>query len=474
MDIVAEAANAFGTAPALITNERTLSFVEFDEETARIASTLASAGIGQGDIVAILSPNSPAMLLLLTALMRMGAVAAPVNNRFPAIQINGVLQRLAPKMTLVDPDSALTGTGEAIELVKFVADAVAVASATFPAASDTERPVSVIHTSASSGKPKAALHSFSNHWHSAKGSAMNLPFGPGDCWLLSLPLYHVGGYSMIYKSLVGGGAIAVPAQDASLAESLSRFPVTHLSLVPTQLYRMLRTRGGSDLLQGLKAVLLGGSAASAPLLEEAVREKLPVYVSYGSTEMSTQVSTSHRLMTAPKSDSGAILPYREALIAPDGEILVKGPCLFMGYLDEGRLRTARDPEGWFHTGDMGMISEDGSLTVLGRKDSMFVSGGENIHPEEIEKALTAVPGIEEAVVVPAPDMEYGMRPMAWIRSSEGIGPDDAFIGKSVGAVLGRLKTPVSFNRVQEWVTIAGSAKIDRGWYRNLAAIERSG
>ncbi|NTV03245.1 MAG: o-succinylbenzoate--CoA ligase [Chlorobiaceae bacterium] len=474
MGVVAEAAKAFGKAPALITPERTLSFIDLDDETARVASAIASAGIRQGDIVAIVAPNSPEMFLLLTALLRMGAVAAPVNDRFPARQIEGVLQRLAPKMTFIDPATGLTGTGEAIELVRFVADNVAVASTGFPAAADTERPVSVIHTSASSGKPKPALHSYSNHWHSATGSAMNLPFGPGDCWLISLPLYHVGGYSMMFKSLLGGGSIAVPAKDTSLADSLSRFPVTHLSLVPTQLYRMLRTPGGSELLKRLKAVLLGGSAVSAPLLEEAVKEKVPVYVSYGSTEMSTQVSTSPRPVTAPRNDSGAILPYREAMIAPDGEILVKGPCLFIGYLDEGRLNTARDIDGWFHTGDMGVISEGRLLTVMGRKDSMFVSGGENIHPEEIEKALTAVAGIEEAVVVPAPDMEYGMRPMAWIRISEGVGLDDEIIRASVGAVLGRLKTPSSFNRVKEWVTIAGSAKIDRGWYRKLAAGERAG
>jgi O-succinylbenzoic acid--CoA ligase len=474
MDIVAEAAKAFGSAPALFTTERTYSFVELDNESARIASALASAGIVQGDFVAIVAPNSPSIFLMLTALLRLGAVAAPVNNRFPAGQIKGVLQRLEPKMILVDTSTGRMETEKTIDFDRFFVDKVAGASSKFTAAIDTERPVSVIHTSASSGKPKAALHSFANHWHNAMGSSMNLPFGPGDCWLLSLPLYHVGGYSMLFKCLLGGGAIAIPAQDASLSESLTRFPVTHLSLVPTQLYRMLRTPEGSSLLRNLKALLLGGSAVSAPLLEEAVREKVPVYLTYGSTEMSTQVSTSPSPVTTGRSDSGAILPYREAMIAPDGEILVKGPCLFMGYLEEGRMRTARDSKGWFHTGDMGAISEEGLLTVLGRKDSMFVSGGENIHPEEIEKALTAVPGIEEAVVVPAPDVEYGMRPMAWIRVSEGTELEDELIAAPVGKVLGRLKTPLSFNRVQEWVTIAGSAKIDRGWYRTLAADAREG
>ncbi|HWR01465.1 MAG TPA: o-succinylbenzoate--CoA ligase [Chlorobaculum sp.] len=470
MEIVAQAAKTFGSAPALITSERTLSFAELDDRTACIASALAAAGIGTGDFVAIVAPNSPSMFLLLTALLRMGAVAAPVNNRFPERQIQGVLQRLGPKMTLVDPVAGHIGSGDTVDLQRFIVDALAGPSANFPSAIAMERPVSVIHTSASSGKPKAALHSFTNHWHSATGSAINLPFGPGDCWLLSLPLYHVGGYSMIFKCLTGGGAIAVPEKEAPLAESLERFPVTHLSLVPTQLYRMLRTPGGGDLLRKLKAVLLGGSSVSTPLLEEAIRDKIPFYVSYGSTEMSTQVSTSPRPVTATRADSGAILPHREARIAPDGEILVKGPCLFTGYLDEGRLRSATDIEGWFHTGDMGSLSQDGLLTVLGRKDSMFVSGGENIHPEEIEKALTSIPGIEAAVVVPAPDREYGMRPVAWIHVSEDrSGPDDALVADAVAARLGRLKTPASFNRVSEWVCIPGSAKIDRNWYKKLAA-----
>ena len=122
------------------------------------------------------------------ALVRMGAVAAPVNHRFPANHIDGVLARLNPAMTL-----------DATALEAFVADALVRMDAAFTAALDTNRPVSIIHTSASSGQPKAAMHSFSNHWYSSMGSATNLPFGPGDCWLLSLPLCHLGGYSMHFK-----------------------------------------------------------------------------------------------------------------------------------------------------------------------------------------------------------------------------------------------------------------------------------
>jgi len=455
MDVVAQAAQKFGNAPALVTAEQRWSFADLADATARIAATFEAQGIKPGDNVALVAPNSAPLVLALMALMRMGAVAAPVNHRFPASHVEGVILRLKPALTL-----------DATTLEAFVADALTRRDAAFTAATEMARRVSIIHTSASSGQPKAAVHSFSNHWHSAKGSAENLPFGPGDCWLLSLPLCHVGGYSTLFKCLFGGGALAVPSPDASLAESLARFPVTHLSLVPTQLYRMLRADGGPERLRSLEALLLGGSAVSPALLDEAIRERVPLYLTYGSTEMSTQVTTSPGPVTSTRGDSGVVLPYRKVAIAPDGEILVKGECLFMGYLDEGGLRTARDADGWFHTGDMGELSEDGRLTVLGRKDSMFISGGENIHPEEIEKALCSLEGIDEAVVAPAPDAEYGARPVAWIEARSNA-PDDAAISASLAQSLGKLKTPVAIHRVQEWQTLPGSAKIDRVWYRKL-------
>ena len=472
MDIVSEAARRFGNAPALFTPDGTTSFIECDQQSACIASTLAAKGIGEGEIVAIVAPNSPAMLLLLMALLRIGAIAAPVNHRFPASHIEGVLHRLGPKLTLVDPAvcAGLSGM-QTMTLQKLIDEATGSPSEDFRAASAVDRPASIIHTSASSGAPKAVLHSFSNHWHNAMGSATNIAFAPGECWLLSLPLYHIGGYSMLFKSLVGGGALATGFEQNSLEESLARLPVTHLSLVPTQLYRMLRSPESTSLLKRLKVILLGGSASSMPLLEEAVHAELPVYLTYGSTEMGSQITTSTRPVTKPTKESGRVLPYREVMIAPDGEILVKGACLFVGYLSEGTLRKARDSEGWFHTGDTGSISEEGQLYVLGRKDNMFISGGENIHPEEIEQALAAIPGITEALVVPSPDSEYGMRPAAWLRTEKGAWVEESVIADMLRKSIGRLKTPVAFSRVEKWVTIAGSAKIDRNWYRRLASGE---
>ena len=465
MDIVRQASERFGRLPALVMQEGTLTFADCERESGRIAATLAALGIAPGDIVALVAPNGPEPLLLLMALLRMGAVAAPVNHRFPAHRIDGMLERLDPKLTVYDPQACPSLTVERVVSFETIEGLKKEASPKgFTPAGDEERPVSVIHTSASTGRPKAAQHSLSNHLHNAMGSAANLPFGPGDRWLVSLPIYHVGGYSMLFRCLLGGGTLVFPPAGEPVAETVSKLGVTHLSLVPTQLYRLLRIPGCADLLRGLKAILLGGSAAGRALLEEAVGFGLPVYTTYGSTEMGSQISTSPTPIGSATVDSGTLLPYREAAISPEGEILVKGPCLFMGYLRHDGLDPARDREGWFHTGDIGSLSCDGRLTVQGRRDNMFVSGGENIHPEEVEKALEAIEGIEEAIVVPVPDPEYGSRPGAWMLVN-GEEPDDGEIARRVALAVGHLKTPVLFRRVGEWVTITGSNKIDRAWYR---------
>jgi O-succinylbenzoic acid--CoA ligase len=470
MDIIANAASAFGNAPFLLTSGAALSFGKCLKRSAQLANALFREGVAQGKTVAIVSPNSPDLVLALIALLRLGAVAAPLNHRFPEEHRARLVERLSPTLLLTpDPPQRILQCTRAMtfkELSGLAGRCPDIPE--FPLPGGMDRPVTIIHTSASSGVPKAALHSFGNHWHNALGANRNMPFGPGDCWLLSLPLCHVGGYALLFRSLAGGGSLALGMPDGTLEASLGEFPVTHLSLVPTQLYRLLRTPGAADSLRRLKALLLGGSAVPAPLLHEALREGLPLYLTYGSTEMGSQVTTTAAPVSGPARGSGSVLPFRELAIAGDGEILVKGPCLFLGYIEEGTPRLQRDDDGWFHTSDMGFLDVDGTLTVLGRKDSMFISGGENIHPEEIETALMDLPGIEQALVVPVPDREYGSRPAAFIRLSPGCDADDGALSEAVGARLGRLKSPVAIRRVAEWSTLPGSAKIDRALYVRLA------
>ncbi len=469
MGLVARAAEQHGDSPALVTEKETHSFRDLDAITAHIAGMLQRRGIQKGDIVALCMPNNPELVLLLLALLKTGSVAAPLNHRFPVSRLQELLHPLGPvalvgpedmtenlsALLKLDPETLLANSFSSKERSKEFSNSTA---------QQLDRLVTIIHTSSSSGNPKAALHSFGNHYYSALGSNENIAFQPGDCWLLSLPLFHIGGYALLFRSLLGGGALAVMEPGTSIQEALNRFPLSHLSLVPTQLYRMLHNKDALKKLQGLKAILLGGSAIEPALLKDASKAGLPVYLTYGSTEMSSQITTTSGPVET--ITAGRELPYRELSLGPGDEILVKGPCLFQGYLSDKEPLLETDTDGWFHTGDTGVLSPEGKLRVTGRTDNMFISGGENIHPEEIERAICSITGVLRAVVVPTPDPEYGLRPSTFIEVTEPT-PADNDILEKLSLEIGRLKTPAAITRVKEWRLLPGTEKIDRGYYKNL-------
>jgi o-succinylbenzoate---CoA ligase len=472
MDVITRAAELFGNSPMLKMAGRNISFIECNREAQEIAQSLYHKGVCAGDIVAIVAPNSGEMVLLLLGLLKAGMIAAPLNYRFPEERLRKTLEKLCPRLIATGGKEGLTGFSTVTiasildhphnsETLDPLPD--------FGTVEGMHRPVTIIHSSGSSGEAKAALHSFANHWYNALGSNANIHFGKLDCWLLSLPLYHIGGYSLLFRSLISGGALAIGEQDESLVQSLQNFPLTHLSLVPTQLYRLLDNQKSTPLLRKLKAVLLGGSAAPKSLIEEALRQHTPLYLSYGSTEMASQIATTPAPIATIQQSSGQLLPYRELSVAKDGELLVKGLCLFQGYLQGGLIQPRTDQEGWFHTADIGSFSEKGEVTVLGRKDNMFISGGENIHPEEIEKALMMIDGVLEAVVVPVSDDEYGQRPVAFIQSIEEEKPDEQAIIEAMQTMVGKLKTPIRYFPVRQWITLPGSQKSDRAWYQKEAS-----
>ena len=485
MDIITRAANLFGNAPALRMVDGTLSFNECNTVAKAIASRLRSRGVRSGEIVAVVSPNTPELVMLLLGLLKTGVIAAPLNNRFPEHLMSNTIEKLRPSLIVTSRKTSLPDSISIAELLdtNSLGTVLHATKSTVPSNNNVvampdmaenmkemRQPVTIIHTSASSGEAKAAVHSFGNHWYSALGSNENIPFGADDCWLLSLPLYHIGGYSLLFRSLISGGALALGKPDESLGQSLRNFPLTHLSVVPTQLFRLLADKESTALLRTMKAVLLGGSSAPKSLIEEAVRRHIPLYLSYGSTEMSSQIATTPAPIQGIQENSGRLLPWREISVAHNGELLVKGACLFQGYLREGIIQPQTDNNGWFHTSDIGSVTDDGTVTVAGRKDNMFISGGENIHPEEIETALMMIDGILDALVVPVDDDEYGQRPVAFIKTIEPENPENSTIIDVMRSMIGKLKCPTHYYRVNEWATLPGSQKIDRIFYKKLSLL----
>lgn len=256
------------------------------------------------------------------------------------------------------------------------------------------------------------------HVASAQGSAANIPLLPGDRWLWSLPLIHVSGLSILIRCAAAGATVAGTSGEIKLSANLiTSREITHLSTVNTQLRRLLQEKNFPA--KHLKSILLGGSNVDEVLVNSVRQRGVAVHTTYGLTEMASQVTTS--TSDGEPAKSGSVLPGREIKIATDGEILVRGAPLCLGYFIDGETQPVVDEQGWFHTGDIGSIDDTKQLTVVGRIDNMFTSGGENIYPENIERAITKTFGVQQVIVVPCPDESFGARPVAFV---EGDLPDD--------------------------------------------------
>jgi O-succinylbenzoic acid--CoA ligase len=430
-----------------------ITYGGLDARVSATAVRLEELGVSPGDRVALYLPKSVDYLVLLLALIRHGAVACPASTRVPVGGAGPLLQRVGCS-ALISADEKLSGSISGIDVLDpqaALAGGEEVEGASEPLEIPLNRPATVVFTSGSTGTPKAALHAFGNHYFSAVGSNANIALAPGDRWLHSLPLYHVGGLSILFRCLISGAAIALPEPDAPLGRSISDLRATHVSLVSTQLLRLLRE---DVALEGLRAALMGGGPMPEDLVDEALARGLPVHTSYGLTEMASQVTT-----TAPGAapeelrTAGRVLLHREVSVSGEGEILVRGETLFAGYVEGEETGRPSGAGGWFRTGDLGRLDGTGRLRVLGRRDNLFVSGGENVRPEEIEEALLRIPGVEEAVVVPVTDPEFGARPVAFVRLSEGTGD----LARALEPVLPRFKIPKAFH---EWEG-AGGMKSDR-------------
>ena len=400
---------------------------------------LKGMGINALDRVAICDDNSVEYIILLLALWQIGALAAPISPRWPDKTVASYAAKINARHLFRSADIKRAICFDARQQVE----------AGKLKSLNLEQEVTVIATSGSSGEAKAAVHSWGNHFYNAQGSNEIIPLTASDRWLLSLPLYHISGIAILARCLLSGAALVI-SSEADLIETIKRGKVTHVSLVSTQLQRLLADENNHALLRSLKCILIGGSAFGRTLIDAAVNLGLNIYLSYGLTEMSSQVATG-KVILADQS-CVKVLPYRQLIISPEGEILVRGEVLFKGYVSGAKLHlpgviarseATKQSFPWFPTGDMGQLDKDGSLTVTGRRDSMFISGGENIHPEEIEKALLSIKGIVQAMVVPKKDLEFGQRPIAFIKF-EGEPLAEESIIHCLQAELPRFKIPVAF------------------------------
>ena len=430
---------------ALIAGGRRLSFAELAAEADRMACRLAVLGLGPGDRLATLLPNGLEAAVVPHSVSRLGLVLVPLNVRLAPGELAWQLADCGARWLLAAPAT--------LELARLAVERVAgcrliateplapsvPALAELPEAGvplrreiELDQVHTIVYTSGTTGQPKGALLTYGNHWWSAVGSAMNLGALPGDCWLACLPLFHVGGLSILFRSVISGFAALVHERfdPEAVNRAIDADGVTLLSVVSTMLRRMLEARGERPYPATLRCVLLGGGPAPRPLLEACAQLGLPVAQTYGLTETASQVATLAPEDALRKLGSAGKPLYpnqvrivteegKEAQPGEVGEILVRGPVVTPGYLNRPEATAAALRDGWLRTGDLGYLDAEGYLYVVDRREDLIVSGGENVYPAEVEAALLAHPAVAEAVVVGVPDPEWGQRVVAAVRPADG-------------------------------------------------------
>jgi len=431
---LAARASATPERVALVEDGRALSYAALEARVGPLAARLGEAGVRAGDRVAALLWNGSPLVALFHATLRLGAVFQPLNLRLTPDELSFQLGDAGPRL-LLHGGGALGATAEAAAassgtacLALGEAERVAVFSRPTPPApgdSDPDRVVALLYTSGTTGRPRGALLVAGAFEWNAAATALHLGASPDDRWLACLPLFHVGGLALLARATLTGAAVVVhPRFDAAaVSGALDRDGITHVSLVPTMLSRLLVARGGRPAPHGLRCVLLGGAAVAPALLDAALDAGWPLAPSYGLTEATSQVATQTPEETRRRrSVGGRPLPGLRIRIEDDagmalppgrvGEICVRGPTLMAGYLGLSGDTARALRGGWLHTGDAGRLDPEGRLEVLDRRSDLVVSGGENVYPAEVEAALLAHPAVLEAAVAGEPDPELGHRVVA--------------------------------------------------------------
>jgi len=399
-DWLAQRSQSCPERTALVADGSEVTYAELEAEATWVARRLIAHGVRRGSTVAMTMHPRREQVVMVHALMKVGAVLLPLGPRLSVEERAAVIAAEEPAVDL-DDAGELTQTEADLPLL---------------GEHDMEDIASHVMTSGSTGAPDPVGLTYGNFLWSAVASAFNIGVEPEDRWLCCLPLSHISGLGIVMRSVIYGTAAVIhDGFDVDrVAEALERDEITVVSLVTTMLTRLLEA--GADL-SGPRAVLVGGGPVPEDPLEEALGRGATVVQTYGLTETCSQVTTLAPADARRKLGSAGRPLLTTHLRIQDGEILVQGPTVAPG---------RADTDGWLHTGDLGRIDEEGFLYVEDRIDDMIVSGGENVVPAEVEKVLLRHPEVADAAVVGRDDPEWQQAVTAIVVLEDGseVSPDE--------------------------------------------------
>ncbi len=423
------------------------SFAELERQVSRLARQLAAAGAREGSRVALLAANGLAYVTCVHALTRLRAVLVPLNTRLTLDELCWQVRDVHAALLVSDTRFAALADGIAravpglaratlISVPEGVAlQNAAEADSPLHTLIDLDATQAIIYTSGTMGRPKGVQITYGMQWWNAIGSALNLGHRPDDCWLACLPFFHIGGLSILMRSVIYGISVNIQEKFDAVAvnRAIREDGVTIISVVAVMLQRMLAAldseQNGACYPATLRCVLLGGGPAPRPLLEDCAARGIPVVQTYGLTESCSQAVTLAPADALRKLGSAGrpLLPVQlqircdDRIAAPGetGVIYLKGPTITPGYADRPEETAQALRDGWLSTGDLGYLDAEGYLYVLDRRSDLIISGGENVYPAEIEAVLLSHPDVEEAGVRGRADAEWGQVPIAFVRLRPG-------------------------------------------------------
>ncbi len=405
------------SAKAIISSSDIYTFDQLRQKVLATASYFRSLQISSGDRVGILGNNDVDFVINILALWQLSCVPVPINTRLTESEIDEQLNIANCSTVLVQKNYSAKVLRTKKNIVEYPIKINEDVSFSGKMELQASNPAVIIFTSGSTKRSKGIILSFDSLYNSAINSNQLLRYTHSDRWLASLPFYHIGGFSIITRSLLFGIPLIIPDSLSvdDLILSLNKCQPTFISLVTAQLKKIVDENISPN--SELKNCLIGGGFSDMELIAKANELDWPVNLVYGSTETSSFVTAllKDEILIKPNS-VGRQVPTNRILISDDdgnelkpfeiGEITVKTNSLMSGYLDEKETGKAVK-NGFYYTGDIGYVDEEGYLFIEGRKNYLISTGGENVNPIEVEKALLEHPSIKEAAVFPLKDKEWG-------------------------------------------------------------------
>ncbi|RDI44373.1 o-succinylbenzoate--CoA ligase [Falsibacillus pallidus] len=421
---------------AVIFENETLTFHDLFQKAVDLAAKITSYSISKGDTVGIMLSNHIDTFSVIHAQQQTGAKTLFLNLRLTPSELAWQLQDANAKLLIADAESL----GKLKEIQNECPELTCISLSELidspKSAFEPEEEFSLdsicslMYTSGTTGRPKGVKQTYGNHWWSASGSSLNLGLSEKDVWGCTVPLFHISGFSILMRSVIYGMPVRLFSKFdvEAINQCLIQGEITILSVVTSMLQRLLADLNDQEYHEQFRCMLLGGGPAPLTVLEQCRDKGIPVFQTYGMTETSSQIVTLAPEDSIRKLGSAGkpLFPCQVKIMkdqedAPpnvEGEIVVKGPNVTHGYLNRDDANKESFHNGWFKTGDIGYLDEDGFVYVLDRRSDLIISGGENIYPAEIENVLLSHPDVSDAGVKGMDDPQWGEVPHAFVVSNQ--------------------------------------------------------